>query len=119
GVLVPSLHQIGDHGIDVLSLLSGAGPGESMTAILLRYSWLPRLVAALIGGASLALAGVLLQQTLRNPLASPTTLGVAAGAPLALLMATLYAPTLLDLSRSSVAFAGGAAAIGIVFILVW
>src|SRR5699024_6989308 len=115
----PSLHQIGDHGIDVLSLLSGAGPGESMTAILLRYSWLPRLVAALIGGASLALAGVLLQQTLRNPLASPTTLGVAAGAQLALLMATLWAPALLVVSRAGVALVGGIAAIGFVCILGW
>src|SRR5699024_7569122 len=117
GLLVPSLHQIGDQGVYVLSLLSDAGQG--MTAILLQYSWLPRLAAALIGGASLALAGVLLQQTLRNPLASPTTLGVAAGAQLALLMATLWAPTLLVLSRSGVAFAGGAAAIGIVFMLGW
>src|SRR5699024_5051024 len=76
-------------------------------------------VAALIGGASLALAGVLLQQTLRNPLASPTTLGVAAGAQLALLMATLWAPALLVVSRAGVAFVGGIVAIGFVCILGW
>ncbi|MCD6293103.1 MAG: iron ABC transporter permease [Deltaproteobacteria bacterium] len=41
---------------------------------------LPRLVGALLGGASLALAGTVLQAVLRNPLAAPTTLGIAQGA---------------------------------------
>ncbi len=41
---------------------------------------LPRLVGALLGGASLALAGTVLQAVLKNPLAAPTTLGIAQGA---------------------------------------
>ena len=50
------------------------------------------VVGALCAG--LALAGVLFQQTLRNPLAAPTTLGVVGGVHLALLVGTLFAPAL-------------------------
>jgi len=92
---------------------------DNIRDILVHYSWLPRLFAALLGGAGLGLAGVLLQQTLRNPLASPTTLGVANGAQLTLLLATLFAPALLVHSRGLVAFAGGALAMGLVFALAW
>lgn len=41
---------------------------------------LPRLVGALLGGCSLSLAGTVLQAVLKNPLAAPTTLGIAQGA---------------------------------------
>jgi len=43
---------------------------------------LPRIVLALVTGASLALSGAALQALLRNPLASPFTLGVASGGTL-------------------------------------
>ncbi len=41
---------------------------------------LPRVLMAVFGGAGLALAGAVLQGTLRNPLASPFTLGISGGA---------------------------------------
>ena len=41
---------------------------------------LPRALAALLAGGCLALAGVAMQNVLRNPLASPFTLGVSQGA---------------------------------------
>ncbi|WP_423822803.1 Fe(3+)-hydroxamate ABC transporter permease FhuB [Salinisphaera sp. SPP-AMP-43] len=92
---------------------------DDITQILVHYSWLPRLTVALLGGAGLALAGVLMQQTLRNPLASPTTLGVASGAQVLLLAATLFAPGLLAYGRGTIAFIGGALAIALVFALAW
>ncbi|MBA8822488.1 iron complex transport system permease protein [Ochrobactrum sp. P6BSIII] len=85
--------------------------------IMLAYSTLPRLVTALIGGAALALAGTLLQQVLRNPLASPTTLGISAGANLALVVTMLAFPTLAGLSRDTVALIGSALAAAIVFLI--
>jgi len=103
------------HGLGLHAMLFG----DSIDAVLIRYSWAPGLAVALIGGAGLGLAGVLLQQTLRNPLASPTTLGVASGAQLAMLSATLFAPSLLVWSRGGVAFAGGALALALVFALAW
>jgi hypothetical protein len=59
-----------------------------------------------------------MQQVLRNPLASPTTLGVASGAQLALMMVTLLA--LLAADRAGVDRHGrGSLAMGLVFALAW
>ena len=43
---------------------------------------LPRLIVAMFGGASLAIAGVVMQASFRNPLASPDLVGTSAGAAL-------------------------------------
>ncbi|MBZ9558226.1 Fe(3+)-hydroxamate ABC transporter permease FhuB [Halomonas coralii] len=92
---------------------------ETVDQLLLHYAWWPRLSIALLAGGGLALAGVLLQQVLRNPLASPTTLGVASGANLALMAATLLTPGLLTVGREWIALAGGGLAVGLVFTLAW
>ncbi|MFO7858178.1 MAG: iron chelate uptake ABC transporter family permease subunit, partial [Ectothiorhodospiraceae bacterium] len=94
-------------------------PDSDSTALALHFAWWPRLAMALLAGAALALAGVLFQQVLRNPLAAPTTLGVTSGAELALLAATLLAPGLLAAGREWVALAGGGLAMGLVFLLTW
>ena len=59
--------------------------------MVFHFSLLPRLVIALLVGAGLGLVGVLFQQVLRNPLAEPTTLGVATGAQLGITVTTLWA----------------------------
>ncbi len=89
------------------------------SSLVLHYAWWPRLAMALLAGSGLALAGVLMQQVLRNPLAGPTTLGVVSGASLALMAATLMAPGLLVLGREWVALAGGSLAMGLVMALAW
>lgn len=86
---------------------------------VVHFSWLPRLTVTLLAGAALGLAGTLMQQVLRNPLASPTTLGVASGAQLALMMVTLFAPSWLLLGREWIAMAGGSLAMALVFALSW
>lgn len=53
---------------------------------------LPRVLLAAIVGASLALAGATFQSLLRNPLATPFTLGVSAGASLAAVLAQRLLP---------------------------
>lgn len=75
--------------------------------LLFHFSVLPRLVVSLLAGAAFSLAGLLFQQILRNPLADPTTLGVSAGAHLALIVAAIWAPSLLRFSQETVALAGG------------
>jgi iron complex transport system permease protein len=82
------------------------------------YSTLPRLVMALLCGAGLAASGAILQQVLRNPLASPTTVGVDAGARLALGIVTVFAPTLFAIGRDAVALVGSAISTLLVFALV-
>lgn len=94
----------------------GAVPYDPARMVLV-YSTLPRLAMALLCGAALGASGSLLQQALRNPLASPTTLGIDAGARLALGIATLFFPVLLGWGRDLVALGGSAVAAGAVFAL--
>ncbi|WP_043820688.1 Fe(3+)-hydroxamate ABC transporter permease FhuB [Aeromonas veronii] len=92
---------------------------NDVSQAVVHFSWLSRLVVTLLAGAALGLAGTLMQQVLRNPLASPTTLGVASGAQLALMMVTLFAPSWLLLGREWIAMAGGSLAMVLVFALAW
>lgn len=64
---------------------------DNMQQLLFHYSLLPRMVLALLIGAGLGLCGVLFQQVLRNPLAEPSTLGIATGAQLGITVVTLWA----------------------------
>ncbi|WP_251978683.1 Fe(3+)-hydroxamate ABC transporter permease FhuB [Salinicola avicenniae] len=91
----------------------------SIRQIVMHYTFAPRLVVALLSGAALALAGCLMQQVLRNPLASPATLGVTSGAQLALVVATLWAPGWMLAGREWIALIGGIAATLLVFALSW
>ena len=80
----------------VLSLLLGAGrlsPKELWNALLsgpnstagyiFWYARLPRTAACLLSGAALAVSGAIIQGVLSNKLASPSIIGVNAGAGLA------------------------------------
>lgn len=82
--------------------------------MVLYYSTLPRLATAVLAGGALALSGALFQQVLRNPLADPTTLGVSAGANLALVLVSLFIPGLLGAGRDVVALLGSSVAAAIV-----
>jgi iron complex transport system permease protein len=50
---------------------------ETSQQQILMYLRLPRLVAAIVSGTTLGLAGAIMQIVLRNPLGSPFTLGIA------------------------------------------
>lgn len=96
-----------------------AASTSAFAQIYFAYAVLPRAAMALIAGAALGLSGLLLQRVLRNPIADPSTLGVAAGAQLALTLATLYAPALLASGRGMVAFVGGSAMLGLIILINW
>ncbi|WP_306751614.1 Fe(3+)-hydroxamate ABC transporter permease FhuB [Paracoccus actinidiae] len=85
-----------------------------ISQILLAFGLMPRGVVALVAGAILGLSGAILQVVLRNPVADPTTLGISAGAQLALVMATMLAPGLLEEGRWPVALTGAGLAAGLV-----
>jgi iron complex transport system permease protein len=79
---------------------------------------LPRVLASALVGSAFAIAGVVFQAFLRNPLASPDTLGVSSGATLgAVVVITFHIDTaVLGISAVPVAtFAGAAGALGIVY----
>lgn len=88
--------------------------------LLASQSLLPRMAAGLLAGAGLALAGAIYQNVLRNPLAEPATLGVSAGAQLALVIVTLWYPAIADtLHAEGVAFLGAVAAMLLVAAIGW
>jgi iron complex transport system permease protein len=79
---------------------------------------LPRVLTAAVVGAGLAVAGATFQGLLRNPLADPYVLGTASGAALGAAIAVLIPirVALLDLGLLNVlAFAGGLAAVAVVY----
>src|SRR3546814_8254373 len=82
--------------------LSSVSPAVELQRITVLYAWLPRFVIALLAGAALALAGTIFQQVLRNPLAEPLTLGVSAGASLAMTIAAIWAPMGFEIGRAHV-----------------
>jgi iron complex transport system permease protein len=81
---------------------------------------LPRVVAAAVVGSGMAVAGVVFQALLRNPLASPDTLGVSAGATLGAMLAITFHVDVAVLGVTAVplaSFLGSAGALGIVYAL--
>ena len=87
---------------------------SGMTATLLELR-LERALAAFVTGAALALAGVMMQALLRNPLADPYVLGVSAGASVGALAAMLLlcAAWVID----AAAFGGAVAVSGLLYLL--
>ena len=77
---------------------------------------LPRVLMAIIVGASLSVAGAGYQALLRNPLADPYILGISTGAAVGAILATLYGQALF-VSRPLAAFVGALVTIGVVYVL--
>src|SRR5690554_1569353 len=89
------------HVVDALLTKVGLGSGVATTGetAVLWSIRIPRAVFAVVSGAGLALAGVLVQAVFRNPLAAPdvigTTGGAACGAALALTFIPIGAPAII------------------------
>ncbi|MBN9390625.1 MAG: iron ABC transporter permease [Chloroflexi bacterium] len=64
--------------------------GEKVPHLIVTELRMPRLLLGLIAGAALGLAGVLLQDSLRNPLAGPELLGVSSGASAVVAAITVF-----------------------------
>ncbi|WP_431882345.1 iron ABC transporter permease [Micromonospora gifhornensis] len=97
--------------LDLLRLLTG---GDDETVRVLIASRMPRLLAGLAIGVALGFAGAALQSIARNPLASPDTLAVNAGAHLAIVSVAAFGIALPALPAGGLAFCGGLAAAGLV-----
>ena len=83
---------------------------ENVDAQIFFVARLPRVLAGALVGAALASAGVVFQAMLRNPLATPFTLGVSAGSSLGAMLAILFgaSATLGPLSPVPLASLAGA-----------
>src|SRR5712692_1724626 len=91
---------------------------DNIDAQIFFVARLPRVLGAALVGSALAMSGVVFQALLRNPLASPDTLGVSAGASLGAMMAITFNLDFSLLGVSAVplaSFAGSIGALAIVY----
>ena len=73
--------SIGSYDLSPTQILAGTfGLADTQTNAVIQNMRLPRVLTAIIAGIALAFAGCAYQSTLRNPLASASTLGIAQGA---------------------------------------
>jgi ABC-type Fe3+-siderophore transport system permease subunit len=95
-------------------LTQGTSGAIFADADVLRGSRIPRLAAGVAVGVALGVAGLLMQSLSRNALASPDTLGVTAGAYLAVTAVAAFGIVVPIWASGVVAFVGGLAAAAIV-----
>lgn len=80
-----------------------AGGAEDDAVWLLLVSRLPRTVALVLAGASLAIIGLIVQMLARNRYVEPSTIGTVESASLGMLVVTLLAPATPVLGKMAVA----------------
>jgi iron complex transport system permease protein len=90
------------------------GPGSADYTILVKLR-LPRVLLAMVIGASLAVSGTVFQSVLKNPLADPYIIGVSGGAALGATAGIVSGAG--QYAVAAAAFAGSIAAISAVYLL--
>src|SRR5262249_91104 len=110
-VSLPELAQL------LLSKLTGAPSGLSpaVETVILQIRG-PRILAAVLTGSALAIAGAAFQGLFRNPLVSPDILGASSGAALGAVLGIFLSLDVIAIE--AMAFAGGGAAVAAVY-LIW
>lgn len=99
---------------DVLRTLTGAAEGPAR--VVIADIRLPRIAAAVVCGWGLALAGLCIQSLLKNPLGSPSTLGISAGAAFGAAVSIVWLGSGVA-SVTVFAFAGAMGATAVILIL--
>ena len=111
---------------DVVSILLGGEAEREAWRLIVLETRLPQAVTALLAGASISVAGLLLQTLFNNPLAGPEVLGINSGAGLGVALVMLLMQGVLVVGEMSVvgylavffgAFAGAAVIIAIILFL--
>jgi iron complex transport system permease protein len=100
----------------VVAKLTGRTP--DVPAAVQNVIWLvrgPRVLAAALVGAALAVAGTAFQGLFRNPLVSPDLLGASSGAALGAVLGIYFSLGVLEIE--ALAFAGGLVAVGAVYLI--
>jgi iron complex transport system permease protein len=105
---------LADIGASLGRLLTGAARVAPIDTVLWDVR-LPRILAAILTGASLAAAGAAYQGLFRNPLVSPDILGVSTGAGLGAVAGIFLSLPILGIQ--ALAFAGGIATVGLVYLI--
>ena len=111
--------NVGSAGYSIPQILSALFSSEKSTVkVVVVNLRLPRLILALLIGASLSASGAILQSVMRNPLADPGTIGVSAGAGTAATTILLLFPHLTN-AVPIFAFGGAALACFLIYTMAW
>lgn len=78
---------------------------------------MPRAISAALVGASLAVSGAIMQGMTRNPLASPSIMGVTDGAAFALVLMLAFFPAVSNLGLTLAALIGAGVSVVLVFLI--
>ncbi|MFD0586467.1 FecCD family ABC transporter permease [Paenibacillus sp. GCM10027627] len=104
--------------LDVLKAIMGMG--EKTHHFILFDLRLPRIMAAVLVGAAMAISGAILQALVRNPLASPDLMGTTSGATAAVVACITILNGQISVGwLPLVAMAGGCAASALTYMLAW
>lgn len=114
GVTVAAV-LLGDTKLLLGDVVNWAQGRSGRTVAFVLSTRVPRVLAALLAGAALALAGTLVQAVTRNPLAEPGVLGVSGGAALGAVLMVTTVPLAGPWSVAGAAFAGAAVSSTVVF----
>jgi iron complex transport system permease protein len=111
--------KFGQVDLSVTQVIDGAfGAADKAESIIVRELRLPRIILAIMAGASLGYTGAALQGLLRNPLADPGVIGVSATASLGAVIAIYMGLTALHpLALPVTAMAGALVATVILMVL--
>lgn len=101
---------------DVVSILLGGSPGHQAWSHIVLESRLPQAVTALLGGAALAVSGLMLQTLFKNPLAGPSILGISDGANLGVAIVMLYFSAGSYITTIFAAFVGAAVVLAVIIL---
>lgn len=102
----------------VSQLLRGLFVAYDETVAIILQLRFPRIIVAMLGGAVMAMSGVLMQAVMRNPLADPGIIGVSSGAAFAAVIVSSFFPS-LAMFTPLFSFVGGMAAFAAVYLLAW
>lgn len=108
---------------EVLSIITSGCAQRDVWRVVVLETRLPQALTALLAGASISVAGLLLQTLFRNPLAGPEVLGVNSGAGLGVALVMLLAVGVSTFGLGGYlavlggAFAGAISVIAIILLL--
>ena len=111
--------KLGSVNITFKELISGLFSGRSDGNIgIIKDLRMPRVIIAVLVGANLAIAGVLLQSVIRNPLADPYITGISSGACVVTIFFMVFIPSVTNL-RPIFGFFGGLVCCVIIYFMAY
>lgn len=114
-IVVSVLYGVKDIGILTIWQAITHFDANNVDHNIIMTSRFPRVIAALLVGAALAVSGALMQGVTRNYLASPSIMGVNDGSAFVITLAMVFYPGLSNVQMIILSMVGSAIGAGLVF----